>query len=212
MVGKIEYDIAKISVVDIDRVKPNSWNPKNKNTDEYKKVLKSVRTNGLRIPVVVRSVGDDFEIVDGEQRFTACKDLNYKQVLIYNEGIMSDKKAKELTIWYQVQVPFDDFALSELITNMSNEFTLEDLDLPYELLELKNLVELTDFEWDEFDPNEDDSDGGMATKVVKLAFSEEEYREYNNIIRDFRKGFPEAAENDIVLSLMKKGQVANGDS
>ena len=137
----IIYDVAKIRIVPIDDLRPNSWNPKLTETEEYQDVKLSVDRKGLRLPVVVRS-NDGLEIIDGEQRWRACKDLGFKEILIYDEGIITDKEAQELTIWYQQQVPFDELKLAQMLVDMENQYqvidtpyTKEDLDLYRAMLE-----------------------------------------------------------------------------
>jgi hypothetical protein len=147
---KLEFDTSKVKLVNIDSVTPNKWNPKDKDTLEFEKVKKSVEINGLRIPIIVREVEQGFEIIDGEQRFTACKQLGYEQVIIYNEGIIEDKKAKELTIWYQQQVPFNQIELASLIKDLYIEFG-EMIEIPFSLDEIKEFTSLNDFDVDSFD-------------------------------------------------------------
>lgn len=141
----IEYDTEKIYVVDITEVSPNSWNPKDDDTEEYQRVKASVRKNGLRIPIVVRENPNatdqkfpKYEIIDGEQRFNACQELGFQKVLIYNEGEVSDQRARELTIWYQQQVPFNEKELAKLIAEMTGKW--EDVSTPFTEAELNDFM------------------------------------------------------------------------
>jgi len=86
--------------VPIDQVRPNTWNPKDKNTEEYEKVKLSIQKR-IRQPIIVRETDtNSYEIIDGEQRWTACKELAFENVLVYNEGKVSDQEARELTIFF----------------------------------------------------------------------------------------------------------------
>lgn len=138
----LQFDPVKVQVVDIDSVRPNSWNPKDEDTDEFKKVVSSIATNGLRLPIVVRE-NNGFEIIDGEQRWRATKELGYGKVIIYNEGTVSDQRAKELTIWYQQQVPFDELKLSDLVKSMITEYP--DFSSPFSDIEIQELVKIATF-------------------------------------------------------------------
>ncbi|WP_438979921.1 ParB/RepB/Spo0J family partition protein [Polynucleobacter sp.] len=162
---RIEFDKEKISVVPIEQVRPNTWNPKVKDTPEYKKVVKSLKSNGLRIPIVVRD-NEGFEILDGEQRYTAAKELGYKNVLIYNEGIVNDQKARELTIWYQIQVPFDEIETSYLVNDLLKKYP--DLDLPYTESEINDFGEMAEFDFDKYNTELDEDEDGIRTFSVKL--------------------------------------------
>jgi hypothetical protein len=156
----IKFDTKKIKTVSIDMVKPNTWNPKQKHTEEQKKIKKGIELKGQRLPIIVRETDKGYEILDGEQRYTSCLELGFKEVLIYNEGKVSDKEAKELTIWYQQQVPFDDLELSELLKDLSQ---YPDLELPYTDEEIKDITDLDmDFE------DEPEFNGGVRTLLIKM--------------------------------------------
>ncbi len=139
----LQFDPKKLSVVDTDSVRPNPWNPKDQDTEEFKKVLSSLKANGLRLPIVVRE-NEGFEIIDGEQRWRACKELGMAKVIIYNEGNITDQKAKELTIWYQQQVPFDEIKLSQLVKEMIGVYP--DFQSPFTDVEIQEFIKIADFQ------------------------------------------------------------------
>jgi ParB family chromosome partitioning protein len=163
---KITFDINKLKVVDIELIYPNAWNPKDKNTLDFEKVKKSIEINGLRLPVVVREVNGKYEIIDGEQRYTSCLQLGYKKVMIYNEGELDDKTAKELTIWYQQQVPFNQLQLATLIKDLKVEFG-DEIKLPFTDEEIEEFIRLDEFNLADYqsdiDPSEDITKGQEVT-------------------------------------------------
>ena len=150
---KLIFDKNKILVVPIGGVRPNTWNPKAKNTEEFRKVKKGIDIKGQRLPIIVRE-NKGYEIIDGEQRFTACKELGYNRVIIYSEGVLSDKEAKELTIWYQQQVPFEELKLAELVSDLAK---MGDIQLPYTEEEVEEYKKLFVFDFNKY--NESLSEG-----------------------------------------------------
>lgn len=166
---KLLFNKDKILIVPIEHVRPNPWNPKQKATPEYEKIKKGIELKGQRLPIVVRE-NNGYEILDGEQRWTACKELGYAKVIIYNEGMMEDKEAKELTIWYQQQVPFDEIKLAELITDLSN--LSKNLEIPYTEEEVQKYKELNEFNWNRFDNDlkEFDNKGGKEVECPECGF------------------------------------------
>jgi len=152
---EITFDATKLKVVDINEVRPNSWNPKEKDTPELDKIVKSLKEEGLRMPIVVRE-NNGYEIIDGEQRWSASKRLNADKVIIYNEGLMSDKDAQELTIFYQQQVPFENVSLAKLVSQMVAEYP--DIKLPYSTVEIEEFKNVTGFEWGDYDKKVLDGD------------------------------------------------------
>lgn len=145
-------------VVPISQVRPNSWNPKDKNTKEFEIVKRSLETNGLRLPVVVRENKDGdtlYEIIDGEQRWTGWGALGNDTVLIYNEGEVDDQKARELTIWYEQKVPFNEVKLAQLVSEMVLNY--KDLNLPFPKEMIDDMVEMVKFDWDAYSVNKDNN-------------------------------------------------------
>jgi ParB family transcriptional regulator, chromosome partitioning protein len=59
---------------DIDRLEPNDYQPRNYVDDaRLQELSRSIRVNGIIQPIVVRRVGDRFQIIAGERRWRAAK-------------------------------------------------------------------------------------------------------------------------------------------
>lgn len=130
-----EFDPKKLLKVNIDKVRENSWNPKSRDTKEYKDVKRSIEINGLTQPIFVRENNNgesEYEVLDGAHRLRACKELGYKEIYIYNEGKVNDELAKSFTIFHQVQVPFDKKLLKPLVIEL-NEVGIELPDMGIQL-------------------------------------------------------------------------------
>jgi hypothetical protein len=161
-----DFDPKKISKVKIDDVRPNTWNPKEKDTKEYEKVKQSILVNGLRGAIVVRE-NDGYEIIDGEQRFTSAKELGYEEVYIYNEGKVPDPEAKALTIWWQQQVPLDHIKEAYMINDLVIQ--MPTIELPYSDIELSDLKELANFDFDQYNTERPEEEDGVKTLSIKMA-------------------------------------------
>lgn len=170
VVKGIVFDPKKIAIVPIEQVTPNTYNPKSKNTPEFEKIKEGIKLKGQRMPIVVRELkgseenpGLVYEILDGEQRYTAAKDLGFTEVLIYNEGPVSDKEARELTIWYQQQVPFNEIDLAGLVTNMLADY--DNIELPFTDKEIAHFKDLAEFNFDNYntEPPENTNDDNIKT-------------------------------------------------
>jgi hypothetical protein len=169
----IRFDPAKLQVVPIESVRPNSWNPKGKKTEDFEKVKEGIRLKGLRLPVIVRE-NEGFEIIDGEQRWTACSDLGFESIIVYNEGEMSEQEAREMTLWYQTQVPFDEIQLAGLISEMTTEFG--DLEVPFSEKELEKYKQLAEFSWDNYDTGESgEMEPRPKPEVLMIRVTEEQH-------------------------------------
>lgn len=154
---EITLDPKKLDVIPIDSVRPNPWNPKDKDTKEFEEVKASIKANGLRGYIVVRTNSgqnpevDKYEIIDGEQRWRACKELNFQKVIVYNEGIVDDKRAKELTLWWDVHVEKNELSYAKLIASMIEQYGTIKTSLDEK--KIVEMQELAKFNFDDYKKN-----------------------------------------------------------
>lgn len=175
--AQVDYDPSKVKKVSIKKVVPNTWNPKDKKTEDYEKVKESIFQKGLRGTIAVRQHPEfktKYEIIDGEQRYTAAKELGYEEIYIYDEGEVSDKDARELTIWWQQQVPFNRVDEALLVNELVSAYPIDQIELPYSEKEMKALQELAQFDFNQFTDEEADETLGGA-KVFKVAMTPEAF-------------------------------------
>ncbi len=161
---EMKYDPTKVLKVAIDDVRPNPWNPKEKNHKKVEDIKTSIKTIGFKEPVQVRD-NDGLEIIDGEQRWTAMKELGADFIYVYNNGKVSDEDAKSETLWWQVQVPFETIQLANLVVELNN---LE-MELPYSEAEIADFKEMIEFDFDDYATDgPEDEDLEFKTFTVKL--------------------------------------------
>lgn len=141
-----DFDPDNIQIVGIDEVRPNTWNPKLPNTPEYQKVVESIQVNGFKSPIIVRQVeGEDgYEICDGQQRWTAAKQLGFDKIYIYNLGYIPEEEAKTVTVWMETQVKFNEIELAPLVAELSD---LE-MTIPYSEEEVQDFVNMLHFDFE----------------------------------------------------------------
>lgn len=141
-----DFDPENIKIVNIDEVRPNTWNPKIENTPEYQKIVESIQVNGFKSPIIVRQVeGEEgYEICDGVQRWTACKELGFDKIYIYNLGFISETEAKSITIWMEQQVKFDEIELAPLVAELNDL----KMDIPYSEDEVQDFINMLHFDFE----------------------------------------------------------------
>lgn len=68
----------KINIGKIDRPVP----PIRKHFDEQEmaRLIQSIRDNGVAVPLLVRPIGDRFEVIDGDRRLNACWSAGVKEI------------------------------------------------------------------------------------------------------------------------------------
>jgi ParB family chromosome partitioning protein len=67
--------------VDVDRLSPNALQPRGQADDErLADLARSIKSNGVIQPIVVRKVGDRFQIIAGERRWRAARQAGLLRV------------------------------------------------------------------------------------------------------------------------------------
>ena len=67
--------------IKVDQIMPNKYQPRKRfNEEKLKELINSIREKGIIQPVVVRPVGNEYELIAGERRFRAVKDLGYSHI------------------------------------------------------------------------------------------------------------------------------------
>lgn len=126
----------------------NPWNSNKVSRENLEKLKKSLSSLGSFKPIIVRQLGDkSYEILAGFHRVEAAKELGWSEIEVKNLGLLTDQKAKEISLIDNTRYGNDDSELLEqLINSMDTE--LISVALPeLENLELPELEEpLSDFE------------------------------------------------------------------
>lgn len=183
-------------IVDINDVAFNSWNPKVKRSKEYEKVYKSVETNGLSMPIVVREIEDEdfkYQVLDGEQRLTAALDLGFDKIWIVNLGQVSDDEAKAKTLWMEMAVPFEQEALGKLLVELQDK-----VELPYDIDEIELIAGV------EVDDKDDEFEGEFSNrfKTFSLHLTPDNKEAISKFFKD-KKDELSTSENVISALLIK---------
>lgn len=87
----------------IGKIFPNAGQPRtNFKPDEMANMIESIKENGILQPILVRPVDDGFEIVAGERRWRAAKELGLEEIPVVIR-MMTDEKAMELALVENLQ-------------------------------------------------------------------------------------------------------------
>lgn len=82
---------------DIDRLAPNDFQPRGPLDEaQLQELAQSIKTNGIIQPIVVRSIGDRFQIIAGERRWRAAKLAGLHRVPIAVREVAPAGKGKAL--------------------------------------------------------------------------------------------------------------------
>lgn len=133
-----------ITLIELNKIKPNDWNPNIVQEDIRVKLRAEIRQKGLTQPIIVRSSGNTYEIVDGYHRWLICKELGWQEIpCIVQDFSDTEAKVKLLQLNYLrgSAVPVK---LASLIHDLNKEIPIEDLAkrLPYEEPQMLDNLEL----------------------------------------------------------------------
>lgn len=137
---------------------PNDWNSNVVSPDDERKLVESIRRNGLYKPIVVREIAKSgntvFEIIGGEHRWRAAITLGMKTVPIVNLGPISDQKAKEISVLDNARYGDDDaLSLAEILKEIGTTAELQEF-LPYAETDLSQLFSSSNIALDDLDLDE----------------------------------------------------------
>ncbi len=146
----------QVITIPIDNLVPNPWNP-NKQTDfMFDHELHSIKKFGFIDPVTARRLkGSSFEIIDGEHRWRAAKQLGFKEISINNLGKVEDADAEQLTlILNELKGTADRDLVAELLQRIKKHVPLEEMikNLPMAESEMHSLLANAEIDWERVKP------------------------------------------------------------
>lgn len=110
-----------------DQLHPNAWNPNQLDDDLYDKAVASIQEYGFVDPVTARHNNDGFEIIDGEHRVRAAKQLNLENIPVILLDV-DDDVAQQLTlVLNELHGRPDQQKLSRLLRSLAERHTIDSL-------------------------------------------------------------------------------------
>lgn len=93
----------KVVKIKISSIKPNKLQPRKRFDSEKLRELKdSISEKGVIQPVIVRSMEDGYELIAGERRFRAVRELGYQEIPVIVKDV-SDADSLELSLIENIQ-------------------------------------------------------------------------------------------------------------
>lgn len=93
----------KINLIDINKIKPNKNQPRKYfDKDKIKTLEESIKEHGVVQPIVIRNTKNGYEIVAGERRWRAAKNLDLKEIPCVIKDL-NDEKLLEISLIENLQ-------------------------------------------------------------------------------------------------------------
>lgn len=102
-----DFDIPESSsdflMCPISDITPNRYQPRTFfNEEELQRLKESIAQQGVLQPLLVRHLGDSYELIAGERRLRAAKEANLKQVPVFVKDL-TDEQVLEVSIIENIQ-------------------------------------------------------------------------------------------------------------
>lgn len=197
----------EITLIELDRIQPNDYNPNVVPGDILVKLRAEIAKKGLCEPIIVRSSGNGYIVVDGEHRWQVCKELGFKEIpCIIADFDEKEAKIKTLQLNYLrgSAVPI---RLASLIHDLNREITLEELArrLPYEELQMMDTLELLKLPDNYGNELEEQAlkEEAELPSVISFVVYKNQLEMIEEAIKTATKYLPEGAKNLRALALEK---------
>lgn len=174
--------------VDIDLIEPNPWNPNRMSDDMLEKEIESVHRFGFIDPVTCRRLGDVFQLIDGEHRWSVAKShsgacvsdgkggytdhVGMRQLPVSDLGVVEDHIAKQMTIVLnetrgEAEPKKMGLVLIDLIA--AEPLPLLTKVLPFTQDQISEMAELPRVDWNKLEGSQPKKrDGSWVERVYRL--------------------------------------------
>ncbi|HRZ34016.1 MAG TPA: ParB/RepB/Spo0J family partition protein [Candidatus Moranbacteria bacterium] len=122
-----QYKIySDVQLVEIEMLKPNTYNPNIMTDDAFNSLVEDFKENGfVGQPIII---DDNNEIIDGEHRWRAAKILGFEKVPTVRFNPKDEDHKKILTIaWNSKRGEMSPTKLASIVSELNQKFTLDEL-------------------------------------------------------------------------------------
>ena len=91
----------RIRLISLDKIDPNPHQARSE-LGNLQELMDSIRSKGILEPILVRSKGDRFEIIAGERRFVACRNVGLREIPCIEMDV-AENEAMEISLIENLQ-------------------------------------------------------------------------------------------------------------
>jgi ParB family transcriptional regulator, chromosome partitioning protein len=131
-----------VVLVDGNAIVPNPFQPRTQfDQQEIDGLAQSIQTQGLLQPLVVRKKVDGYEVVSGERRLRAMRQLGWDRIPCIVKAKVTDHQMLELALVENVQrEDLNDIELAQAYQKLMTEFNLSHEDLSKRVGKSRSLI------------------------------------------------------------------------
>lgn len=139
------HDIEVTSLIAAD------WNYKEDDAELQKSLEANIKANGQIENIIVRQVkGGVWEVVNGNHRLQAFRNLGYETAICYDLGPVSLEAAKLVAVeTNETRFMSDKLKLAQRIAELTGKFSSKELSvtMPFSEQEIDNTKQILNFDW-----------------------------------------------------------------
>ena len=164
----------KIVRLKIDDLIPTEENPNKMSDFIYQRMKDTIKEKGLFGSIICRPKAGQFQILDGEHRWKACKELGMTELPIeVSVEEISDQETKFWTLYFNNTKGKDDI---EKVVQIFNEIDAGQAQLlPFTEDEIKNTKDLFNFDFSQYETTEVEVPEDELPRIFSLNFTENEW-------------------------------------
>jgi ParB-like chromosome segregation protein Spo0J len=200
----------KIEEVDIDSLKPASYNPRNIDFEEMESLKRSLKQFGFVDPAIIRK--KDNMIIGGHQRIEAAKALGWETApVIIMDVSANDAKLLNVAL-NKISGDWDDVKLANLLKELKYDNSVDELLTGFTEEELDTLLwdlgqDDLDEELREEDPDKLDTPevyDERDVRVIVLSYPLQDYEGITARFDELVKEFEVESYSDVVIQLLER--------
>lgn len=200
----------KIEEVDIDSLKPASYNPRNIDAEEMESLKRSLKQFGFVDPAIIRK--KDNMIIGGHQRIEAAKALGWETApVIIMDVSANDAKLLNVAL-NKISGDWDDIKLANLLKELKYDNSVDELLTGFTEEELDTLLwdlgqDDLDEELREEDPDKLDTPevyDERDVRVIVLSYPLQDYEGITARFDELVKEFEVESYSDVVIQLLER--------
>ena len=147
--------IDNYKLIELQDLKMAEWNYKENDDSLVQKLIKNIQKNGQIENLIVRGIEEGYEVVNGNHRLLALKEMNMDKAVCYDLGDdISEAQAKRIAIeTNETKFQVDNVKLAQTFNDLLKDFDVSDLALtmPFTEDQITNFDKLVTFDWDELE-------------------------------------------------------------
>lgn len=137
-------------LVSVSKLQKAPWNVKEDDALQATKLANNIRRNKQVVNIIVRDMPNGMlEVVDGNHRVDAFKEVGMRSAVAYQLGKVSVAEAKRIALEInETRFKTDHLRMAEVIASLTERFSMDDLEstLPFSKSDIESYLAVLDIE------------------------------------------------------------------